>query len=297
MGFVKNKKIIFSFLIISTQVIAENVLQEGTHRIYPNFDSAHNYSNNKVSNNLDLFKNIYQKNNLNFILPYYQPIIPLKIHQIWIGPRPLPEKFKWMTKTWEDKNPGWQYKLWTNEDLKNFNLINQNAFDKAQNWGAKSDIFRIEILKRYGGIYIDTDFECLKPLEILNYSYSFYCCLIPGEDVAANGIIACVPEHPIINDYIDQIKSEKNFNLINWRDGTEVMKATGPYKFTDILINYLKKNSNQERIIVLPATYFFPFDLHLREKYWNNGFSRSEIEKCFRPESFAVHYWATSWQN
>ena len=31
--------------------------------------------------------------------------------------------------------------------------------------GEKSDIFRYEILYRFGGVYVDTDFECIKPFE------------------------------------------------------------------------------------------------------------------------------------
>ena len=38
----------------------------------------------------------------------------------------------------------------------------RDVFERAINPGMKSDIFRYEILKQIGGLYVDTDFECLK---------------------------------------------------------------------------------------------------------------------------------------
>ncbi len=262
---------------------------------YPDFNSAHVFFRNS-SQNLDLFRDIYRKNNLNVLKPKTQAIIPLKIHQIWIGPKPLPEKFKWMIKSWQEKHPNWEYKLWTNEDLKYFKLINQEAFDKAQNWGAKSDIFRLEILKKFGGVYVDIDFECLKSLDILHHTYKFYCGVIIGDDVLANGIMGCISEHPIINEYISRIKISSNFSALNWHDGTDILKTTGPYMFTDVFLKYINIESNQERIIALPSSYFFPFPATSREEFWLNKVTRNEVEKYFKDESFGVHYWATSWQ-
>jgi mannosyltransferase OCH1-like enzyme len=43
----------------------------------------------------------------------------------------------------------------------------QAAFDRASNFGEKSDIWRYEILFRLGGVYVDTDFECVRPFDSL----------------------------------------------------------------------------------------------------------------------------------
>ena len=47
-------------------------------------------------------------------------------------------------------------------DLKLMILKNQKAYSSAKNWGMKSDILRYEILQKFGGVYIDTDYECLQ---------------------------------------------------------------------------------------------------------------------------------------
>jgi Glycosyltransferase sugar-binding region containing DXD motif len=40
-------------------------------------------------------------------------------------------------------------------------MKNKEAFLSAYNYGMKSDILRYEILHSYGGVYIDTDYECV----------------------------------------------------------------------------------------------------------------------------------------
>jgi mannosyltransferase OCH1-like enzyme len=47
-------------------------------------------------------------------------------------------------------------------DVKLMILKNQKAYSLAKNWGMKSDILRYEILQKFGGVYIDTDYECLQ---------------------------------------------------------------------------------------------------------------------------------------
>ena len=67
--------------------------------------------------------------------------------------------------------------IWTDEDAENFPMKNRDIFEKATNLGMKSDIFRYEILYQQGGVYLDTDFFCLQPLDDLNEMYDFYSCI------------------------------------------------------------------------------------------------------------------------
>ena len=57
------------------------------------------------------------------------PRIPKIIHQIWVGPHPFPETSKKLTQTWRNFNPDWEYKLWTNEDIAQFGLVNEKAYN------------------------------------------------------------------------------------------------------------------------------------------------------------------------
>src|SRR5271157_4561121 len=90
---------------------------------------------------------------------YKEDKIPKIIHQIWLG-GDLPKKYFKLIETFKKFNPDWIHMLWTDENIKDLDLINKEIFDKQINMGSKSDILRYEILKKYGGIYFDTDFEC-----------------------------------------------------------------------------------------------------------------------------------------
>lgn len=268
-----------------------------------------------IGNNLKLFKATYLKNHIK--LPFKTNSIAKKIHQIWIGPKPLPEKFRWMIESIKKNHPHWEYKLWTNKDLEDFDLINKHAFNQVTNIGAKADIFRYEILYRHGGVYLDIDFESLKPLDKLvdSYNYDFFGCLMGGTEIMANGLLGSCHNHPILQKCIKKISQIKEFD--NHGDNTFILNLTGPYFLTKTICEYLQEENSHlvtpkfsladklnpnilsltgNRIGILPSTYFFPLPNTVREEFWNNKLSREDVLKYVKPESLAIHYWATSWQ-
>src|SRR5690606_4684967 len=103
-------------------------------------------------------------------------MIPKIIHQLWIGPRPAP--LLWMD-TWRKINPGWKYIYWNEAKLREAfpgGLRNQQQYDAMDEWCGKCDIARIEILNTFGGLFIDADSICLRPLDnFLLENDSFTC--------------------------------------------------------------------------------------------------------------------------
>lgn len=134
--------------------------------------------------------------------------IPQTVHHIWLG-GPLPARYRGWVSSWRLKHPHWEHRMWTDADLPSFKLINQAAFDAAANYGEKSDIWRYEILHRFGGLYVDTDFECLgcfdsvlRPFELVTGISN------TGTVELNNGLIACRPKHPLMNELISSIGAE-----------------------------------------------------------------------------------------
>ena len=93
--------------------------------------------------------------------------LPRLIHQIWLGPSPLPEKFKVWSEGWRGHHPGWHHQIWRDADADVFPMVNREAYIAAESPAMKADIFRYEVLLRHGGLYADLDFECLRPLDPL----------------------------------------------------------------------------------------------------------------------------------
>lgn len=216
--------------------------------------------------------------------------IPKKIHQIWLG-SPFPEKYRRIQQTWIDLHPDWEYRLWTDADVAAFGLRNKELYDRAVNWGQKSDIFRYEILYREGGLYIDTDFECVKPFDILHELFDFYTGIMrdrplgPGEKpMIANGLIGTIPGHPIIKICIEKMDFKKGDH-----DDYNIHASTGPFYFTEIVLSQFKDRTF--RNAVLPAVYFYPLPGEKRDGIFEEA-CRTE---WLKPESFAIHYWECSW--
>lgn len=232
-----------------------------------------------------LFKQLYE----DYLNEYHlteEYSIPKLIHLIWLG-SPLPDRCQQMISSWHKFHPDWTMKVWNDEDAAAFQFTNQAAFDKAQNWGEKSDIWRYEILYRYGGLYVDTDFECLQPFDNLHKSCEFYTGIGQTTDpVLLIGIIGSRPGHPILKALIDNIRVGPGNH-----DCERIMYYTGPYFFTRI---FLAQASACDRatVVPFPTTFFYPFPGSQRYRE-----DAENIKKEFvRPESMAIHYFATSWQ-
>ncbi|HVX00672.1 MAG TPA: glycosyltransferase [Candidatus Babeliaceae bacterium] len=227
-----------------------------------------------------MLKALYEKN---FSLLYQSqtlPKIPKVIHQIWLG-SPFPEKYKRYQESWLRNHPDWQYKLWTDEDVKKMKLYNQAAYNNAPNYGEKADILRYEILYHHGGLYVDTDFEAIRSFDVLNNSYDFYVGISRVNPVrVSNALIASKPGHPIFKHCMKIIKRNQQQKLFE----TQTVERTGPEVLTQAFLSYIASDTTS--IIALPISFFYPLPI---------GHLAREASYWVKPETFAIHYWATSW--
>jgi mannosyltransferase OCH1-like enzyme len=223
----------------------------------------------------------------NSSLPSQGPIIPKIIHQIWLG-GPFPEKYKHLQQTWIKKHPQWEYKLWTEKDIEEFGLQNKEMYDSATNLGQKSDIARYEIIYRIGGLYIDTDFECLKSFDILHYYCDFYTGTAFGPTFSVyNGLFAAAPGHPLLKLCIESIDINK---IVSADQSLNILFTSGPYYFTDNFKKYFLSSSNSGKTVAFPVGYFYPWPNSHRDEN-----SPEQIKKWIRPETLAIHHWYVSW--
>jgi len=234
-----------------------------------------------------LLEHLYNKNYLNRIDKSEQKI-PRIIHQVWLGGT-FPEKYIKLRNDMMKLNSNWEYKLWTDKELKGFGLKNIELYNNIENFGARSDIFRYEILERMGGLYIDIDFQCVKPFDSL-------CCL---DFFAGNGhvekpevfnsIMASSPNNKFISKIVSEL-SKKNYFV---DDINGVMNNTGPYFVTKNIFNELTENDN---LVIFPTKYFFPFPAIYRHKVNYSDKSWKFINSFINENTYAIHLWHTNWQ-
>ena len=113
--------------------------------------------------------------------------LPRVLHMTWLG-SPLPPKFAPNILSYVSLNPDHELWLWLDTSPDNVNIghkqirvrdVNKETWttrdmlDRSTNFAMKSDILRLEILYKYGGIYVDIDSMALrsfgKSLLIKNY--------------------------------------------------------------------------------------------------------------------------------
>ena len=114
------------------------------------------------------------------------------------------------------KHPEWDYRLWTTENLPN-DFVNQNLIDGEKSWNGKSDYIRYELLSRYGGVYVDADSFCIKPLDELMTYNSFGAWTFHVGKLIATGVIGFPKSSETMTSLIDHASPATDFWHISGR--------------------------------------------------------------------------------
>lgn len=227
----------------------------------------------------ETFKSMYEKNNLSKVTWSEKLLIPKIIHQIWLGSA-FPDKYRAYQASWKKYNPDWEYRLWTEAELKDFPMQNRDLYENAKNYGEKSDIARYEILYQLGGLYVDTDYECIRPFDLFNHCYDFYIGIQPLDTSIVQlgiGLIGAAPGHPLLKVALDSLRAQS-------QQTEQIIAKTGPIFFTQVFVMVAPYLG--DKTIAFPPTYFYP-----------RGYTQAEKDTAqwLKPESFAVHQWEGSW--
>jgi len=209
-------------------------------------------------------------------------LIPKKIHQIWLGGKEPPRRsLKWM-ESWQKYNRDWEYKLWDEKNIRELDIKDFNVYSKKLNPGYRSDIIRYIILNKYGGLYVDTDFECMKKIPDNLLNYKFVAGLMFGNNpVIGNSILMSSSNCIILKKVLSYIKSVEYKNNINY-----IIKNSGPEIITRKYFSLFK--DVKETSLILPSNYFYPFPNFMLNK---NIDRYDEVEDI----SIGIHHWEMTW--
>jgi mannosyltransferase OCH1-like enzyme len=149
--------------------------------------------------------------------------MPRIFHQIWLGPNPLPNAFAAYQKTWLRHHPDWELRLWTEDNLPN-PLRRAEAAERLRIPAERANILRLEVVWRFGGVYLDTDLECLCSIEPLIEDTDFFTVL-RGSGVTDNYFFGAVPGHPILDRGLAEIKPQKSYGHSKERTGPRFLNG------------------------------------------------------------------------
>jgi hypothetical protein len=129
--------------------------------------------------------------------------IPRIVHQTWKNAT-LPHDYARYRQTVLEHHPGWEHRLWTDTD--NRLMIERHypwfltTYDGYKHNIERADAVRYFILLQHGGVYIDLDMECLKPIDPLldegGPHFSLLASPTIDHTIIANALMAAPKGHP-----------------------------------------------------------------------------------------------------
>lgn len=195
---------------------------------------------------------------------------------------PHPQSHQYI-KTCIDKNPEYEWLFMDDVRCDQFIKDNfkQEFYDMYRSlpYGVmRADVWRVCVVYVYGGVYVDTDCECVIPLKqwINNHS------LIVAEEVPngdlANFAFAAEPRHPALLSSINRFVEIYNSEWFMDKTTSTPIQNFGQYGFSDGVKRHLKENNN-------PNDKVF--------KYTEQRFTNTKHK-----ESYIAHHVASlSWSN
>ncbi|MBP3308781.1 MAG: glycosyl transferase [Clostridia bacterium] len=207
-------------------------------------------------------------------------MIPKKLHACWFGGKPIPDDAQKYLESWKRFCPDYEIIIWNEE---NFD-VNSNTYVKeayqSKKFAFVTDYVRLKVLYEYGGIYMDTDVEVLKPLDdLLKYpAFSGF----EGPNRIPTGTMGAEPNNRWIKMLLDYY-DDRHFVL---PDGNLDL-TTNVKTITDITV------SNYP--IVLNNTFqsfedfvMFPFDYLCAKDLVDGKVKTSD-------NTYTIHHFAGSW--
>lgn len=187
--------------------------------------------------------------------------IPRVFHRVWLGDRAMPAAFDAYADTWQHHHPDWELRLWTDADAPTL-----PALSRARNLAERADLVRYEILRRHGGVYLDTDVECLRRIdELLDGVVAFAGYEVPGR--VCNAVLGAVPGHPAF---------ARAVALASIAAG----HGTYPQATATTMLTYLLESHDD-------VTLFGP------ERFYSVLWDGTRYDVDEPP--YAAHHWAASW--
>lgn len=218
------------------------------------------------------------------------------IHQIWFGLIPNKrvakkqfEKLRKYRDSWILNNPNWKYYCWNYENceklVKTFYPQHLEMYRKYPYLIQKCDTVRYFILDRYGGIYADMDYICIKSFEMVfeKYKGNFYLVETPNklnnEIHISNSLMYSIPGHVFWKKLFIELEQNQTAPIYYGRHLT-IMFTTGPAILNKVFNRYK----------FLYKLEYFPFE------YFHPKGLTTDISINDRNKIYAMHKGHGSWE-
>lgn len=208
------------------------------------------------------------------------PVIPKVIHAFWFSKDRMPENYRMCLNSWKKYAPDFEIKIW---NLDTYKPVSCLFFDQAiseGNWAFASDYARVDLLRRYGGVYMDLDVEMIRPIDELLYNDAYMSFESPGRIECGSGMGA-IKGNRIIDEICKSYENRPYFK----EDGTWD-NSTCPVRYTQVIEKHgLQKNGGFQFVDDITI---YPFEV-LTAKSFDTGI-------IYRTErTYTIHHHHGNW--
>lgn len=198
-------------------------------------------------------------------------LLPQRIHVTVPDSKNVPSELQKNIDSWKTQNAGWQVKVWDDASMdKYMNKYHpdyMHVYTGLINAVEQTDLFRYLILFREGGVYVDADVECLRPLEsylnvhsgslVLGWDNDWVdpleCMLAQSarKRLLLQWVLSSPPGHPVLEAVAKHVESMYNttFSKNALRDTGE---RTGAFALTDVVLKWAIRREPGSSITFLP---------------------------------------------
>lgn len=196
-----------------------------------------------------------------------QQMIPKIFHYIWVGGSPLPSKSVALIDGVKALHPDFIVRVWDENNATLTPPFVQRCYQKGM-WAFVSDYLRFHILYQYGGIYLDTDMEVIRPLDALLDSRGF-AGLNSAMNLVYAGIIGAEAEHPLMSRIL------KDYDAL----------PADSFPISPTMLTNAYQQAADDSFDIYPYEAFYPC---------RQG---EPISATVRATAYAVHHWDESWRS
>lgn len=210
-------------------------------------------------------------------------MIPKIIHTFWFSDQEeisLPPRYRACLESWKKYAPDYEIKIWTLQSYMAKECLFFRQAVEEKMWAFATDYARADVLRRYGGVYMDLDVEMLRPIDDLltNDAYMSFESL---DRIECGSGMGAVKGNRILEEICESYE-ERPFIK---EDGSMDL-STCPVRFTKVIEKHgLVKNGGFQEVEDITI---YPFEVLTGKSFDTGIVYRTEL-------SYTLHHHKGSW--
>lgn len=200
-------------------------------------------------------------------------MIPKILHHVWPGRDSLREPYASWRKGWAELHPDWSMMFWRGDDV--FRFEDLSPWLRPCSVAVRSDFLRWWVLRQFGGVYVDADMQCLRPIDpLLQCGQGLFLAPEPIGGVLSPALVGAEGEHPLLGEMIVSVEralQRHGLDVCN----SDPVHTTGPGLLTEVA-------RGRGDLQIHPPYFFCPSPRELDVAYARHHFTGSNDPKGWR---------------